>query len=168
MFYGLVAIPARHLFGVTTTLITFLAAGMAAQCVVFLQQAGFVTALSGTLWDTSAILPDDSIPGRVAHVLFGYVDQPSGAQALVYSSRLWPFSSPPGWRRRAQALGRLRFQAKAGFDTGHGAGGAVFLCWGCWRKSGSRPAGRTGARAPSPLQPSSAACRACAATENRE
>ena len=84
MFYGLVAIPARYLFAVTTTLITFLAAGMAAQCVVFLQQAGFVTALSGTLWDTSAILPDDSIPGRVAHVLLGYVDQPSGAQALVY------------------------------------------------------------------------------------
>lgn len=84
MFFGLVAIPARHLFAVTTTLITFLAAGMAAQCVVFLQQAGLVTALSGTLWDTSAILPDDSIPGRVAHVLFGYVDQPSGAQALVY------------------------------------------------------------------------------------
>ncbi len=40
MFVGLVKIPARHLFGVTTTLITFLAAGMAAQSVVFLQQAG--------------------------------------------------------------------------------------------------------------------------------
>jgi high-affinity iron transporter len=84
MFFGLVAIPARYLFAVTTALITFLAAGMASQCVVFLQQAGIVTALSGTLWDTSAILPDDSIAGRIAHVLFGYVDQPSGAQALVY------------------------------------------------------------------------------------
>jgi high-affinity iron transporter len=84
MFYGLVAIPTRYLFAVTTALITFLAAGMASQCVVFLQQAGLVTALSGTLWDSSAILPDDSIAGRIAHVLFGYVDQPSGAQALVY------------------------------------------------------------------------------------
>jgi high-affinity iron transporter len=84
MFFGLVAIPARHLFAVTTALITFLAAGMAAQCVVFLQQAGWVTALSGTLWDSSGVLPDDSIPGRIAHTLFGYVDQPSGAQALVY------------------------------------------------------------------------------------
>ncbi|WP_296710666.1 FTR1 family protein [Rhodoblastus sp.] len=84
MFYGLVAIPARHLFAVTTALITFLAAGMAAQCVVFLQQAAWITALSGTLWDTSGVLRDDSIPGKVAHVLFGYVDQPSGAQALIY------------------------------------------------------------------------------------
>jgi high-affinity iron transporter len=84
MFVGLVKIPARHLFGVTTALITFLAAGMAAQCVVFLQQAGLVTALSATIWDTSPLLPDDSLPGRVLHVLFGYVDQPSGMQALVY------------------------------------------------------------------------------------
>jgi high-affinity iron transporter len=84
MFYGLVAIPTRYLFSVTTALITFLAAGMASQCVVFLQQAGLITALSGTLWDSSAILPDDSIAGRIAHVLFGYVDQPSGAQALAY------------------------------------------------------------------------------------
>jgi high-affinity iron transporter len=84
MFFGLVTIPTRHLFSVTTTLITFLAAGMAAQCVVFLQQAGLVTALSTTLWDTSWILPDDSLLGRVLHTLFGYVDQPSGMQVLVY------------------------------------------------------------------------------------
>jgi high-affinity iron transporter len=88
MFLGLVTIPARHLFGVTTTLITFLAAGMAAQCVVFLQQAGYVTALSRTIWDTSSVLPDDSLPGRVLHTLFGYVDQPSGMQLAVYLSVL--------------------------------------------------------------------------------
>jgi high-affinity iron transporter len=88
MFLGLVAIPARHLFRVTTALITFLAAGMAAQCVMFLQQAGYVTALSRTVWDTSSVLPDDSLPGRVLHTLFGYVDQPSGMQLAVYLSAL--------------------------------------------------------------------------------
>ncbi len=88
MFLGLVAIPARHLFRVTTALITFLAAGMAAQCVVFLQQAGYVTALSRTVWDTSSVLPDDSLLGRVLHTLFGYVDQPSGMQLAVYLSVL--------------------------------------------------------------------------------
>ena len=47
-FFGLVKIPARYLFGVTTTLITFLAAGLAAQSIVFLQQGGLVTALDRT------------------------------------------------------------------------------------------------------------------------
>ena len=100
MFFGLVAIPARHLFAVTTTLITFLAAGMAAQCVVFLQQAGFVTALSGTLWDTSAILPDDIHPGPrrpCAVRLCGSAIRRPGSGLCP---RAWrPFSSPPGWRR---------------------------------------------------------------------
>ncbi|MCW2283897.1 high-affinity iron transporter [Rhodoblastus acidophilus] len=84
MFYGLVKIPAKTLFGVTTALITFLAAGMASQSVVYLQQAGLVEAWSRTLWNTSALLPDDSMIGRVLHVLFGYVDQPSGMQVAVY------------------------------------------------------------------------------------
>ncbi|PWB80815.1 MAG: iron permease [Methylocystaceae bacterium] len=83
-FYGLVTIPPRHLFAVTSVLIALLAAGLAAQCVGFLQQAWIVTALSETLWDTSAILPDGSLLGRVLHTLIGYTDQPSAMQVLVY------------------------------------------------------------------------------------
>ena len=88
MFFGLVNIPARYLFGVTTTLITFLAAGLAAQSVVFLQQAGLVTALEGTVWDTSWILSDSSLIGRALHTLVGYSDQPSGMQVVVYAITL--------------------------------------------------------------------------------
>lgn len=87
-FYGLVTIPPRHLFAVTSALITLLAAGLAAQCVGFLQQAWIVTALSQTLWDTSAILPDSSLIGRVLHTLIGYTDQPSAMQVLVYVATL--------------------------------------------------------------------------------
>ena len=83
-FYGLVTIPPRHLVAVTTTLITLLAAGLAAQCVGFLQQAGVITALSDTLWDSSWLLSDKSIPGRVLHTLVGYADQPSGLQVVAW------------------------------------------------------------------------------------
>jgi high-affinity iron transporter len=83
-FFGLVAIPPRKLFAVTTALITLLAAGLAAQAVAFLQQAGVITALTDTIWDTSWLLSDKSIPGRVLHTLIGYADQPSGMQVVVY------------------------------------------------------------------------------------
>lgn len=83
-FYGLVKIPPRHLFAVTTALITLLAAGLAAQCMGFLQQAGVITALSDTLWDSSWLLSDKSIPGRVLHTLVGYADQPSGMQVVAW------------------------------------------------------------------------------------
>jgi high-affinity iron transporter len=76
------------LFGVTTTLITFLAAGLAAQSVVFLQQAGLITTLSATVWDTSQFLTDSGLIGRVLHTLVGYTDQPSGMQVVVYATTL--------------------------------------------------------------------------------
>jgi high-affinity iron transporter len=87
-FLGLVTIPPRHLFRVTTVLITFLAAGLAAQSVLFFEQAGLVTALSQTAWDTSAILSDTSLFGRVLHTLIGYSDQPSVMQVVVYGLTL--------------------------------------------------------------------------------
>jgi high-affinity iron transporter len=83
-FLGLVAIPARHLFRATTILITLLAAGLAAQSVLFFEQAGLITGLSQTAWDTSAVLSDTSLFGRVLHTLIGYADQPSVMQVVVY------------------------------------------------------------------------------------
>lgn len=83
-YLGLLAIPSRHIFQVTTVLITLLAAGMAAQAVKFLAQAGFVTALGESLWDTSEWLPEGGIAGKILHALMGYSDQPTGMQVLVY------------------------------------------------------------------------------------
>jgi high-affinity iron transporter len=87
-YFGLVTIPAHRLFAVTSALITFLAAGLAAQAVNFLQQAGVVSIFANTAWDTSAILSDTSLFGRVLHTLVGYSDQPSVLQVIVYAATL--------------------------------------------------------------------------------
>jgi high-affinity iron transporter len=109
-FFGLVTIPQRYLFKVTTILITFLAAGLAAQSVLFFQQAGLITALSQTAWDTSAVLSDTSLFGRVLHTLVGYSDQPSVMQVVVYVATLGViftlskvFAAPNGVRRGVAA-----------------------------------------------------------------
>lgn len=87
-FKGLIAIPMRHLFKVTTLLISFMAAGMAVQAVAFLEQADLATALSRTVWNTSKIVSDDSLLGRILHTLLGYTDQPTQLQLLVYIATL--------------------------------------------------------------------------------
>jgi high-affinity iron transporter len=83
-YLGLIAIPTRYIFSVTTVLLTLLAAGMAAQAIHFLQAAGVVTALPMRVWDTSWLLPDSSILGRLLHVLVGYTSRPTAMQLLVY------------------------------------------------------------------------------------
>lgn len=87
-YFGLMTIPSRYLFGVTTVLIAFLAAGMAAQAVAFLEQANAVTALGTIVWDSSWLLSDHSILGRAFHTLIGYSDQPTAMQLLVYIATL--------------------------------------------------------------------------------
>jgi high-affinity iron transporter len=82
---GLLAIPAHRLFTVTTGLITLLAAGLAAQAVFFLQQADYFQGMATPLWDTSWLLGDDSIPGRLLHTLVGYTATPDAAQLLAYA-----------------------------------------------------------------------------------
>ena len=87
-YFGLIAIPTRYIFSVTSVLLALLAAGMAAQAIRFLQAAGVVTALHTRLWDTSWLLSDSSIPGRMLHVLVGYTDKPTGLQLLAYLATL--------------------------------------------------------------------------------
>lgn len=84
MYFGLLTIPASRLFAATSGLITLLAAGLAAQAVAFIQQAGDALVLTSPVWDTSWIVSDDSLIGRLMHTLVGYTDQPSGAQLGIY------------------------------------------------------------------------------------
>ena len=87
-YRGLLRIPGHHIFRVTSILIALLAAGLTAQAIAFLQQAGFMESLRAELWDSSAILSEGSLLGRTLHTLVGYSDRPSLAEALGYAATI--------------------------------------------------------------------------------
>ena len=84
LYAGLLRIPVGRLFAVTSWMILLLAAGLAAQGAGFLMQADLLPPLGLNLWDTSFLLSETSIPGKVLHTLIGYVAQPAGVQILFY------------------------------------------------------------------------------------
>jgi len=88
LYLGLVRIPLRHLFSVTSWLVLLLAAGMASQAAAFLLQADLLPPLGSTLWDTSFLLSDQGLIGRVLHTLVGYTAQPAGIQLVFYLATL--------------------------------------------------------------------------------
>jgi high-affinity iron transporter len=88
-YVGLLAIPTRYIFSVTSWLIALLAAGMAAQSVQFLNNAGFAEVLGRTVWDTSWILSEGSLFGRLLHTLIGYTERPTELQLMVYIATLF-------------------------------------------------------------------------------
>src|SRR6266851_5402767 len=93
LYLGLVRIPLRHLFSVTSWLVLLLAAGMASQAAAFLLQADLLPPLGMTVWDTSFLLSDHSLPGRVLHTLIGYTAQPAGIQLVFYLATLFVIGS---------------------------------------------------------------------------
>jgi len=87
-YFGLLAIPQRYIFAVTSWLIALLAAGMAAQAVQFLNNGGVLTVFDTVMWDTSWLLSEGSIAGRLMHTLIGYTERPTGMQLIVYAGTL--------------------------------------------------------------------------------
>lgn len=96
-YHGLLRIPPRHIFRVTGIMVTLLAAGMAAQAIGFLESAGIVTTLDGIAWDTSNILSEGSIAGRVLHTLIGYTEQPTYMQVCVYLTTIVVITGLSRW-----------------------------------------------------------------------
>lgn len=88
IYWGLVSIPMRLLFKVTSWLVLLLAAGLASQGAAFLMQANLLPPLGSNLWDTSFLLSDESLTGRILHTLIGYTAQPAGIQLVFYAGTL--------------------------------------------------------------------------------
>lgn len=104
IFAGLLRIPMRWFFAATGALVLLLAAGMASQAARFLIQADLLPSLASPLWDTSAILPEQSLPGMLLHSLIGYDAQPAGMQIVFYIAVVIAISTGMKWANRPQRL----------------------------------------------------------------
>jgi len=84
MYFGLLRIPLRHFFSVTSWMILLLASGLAATAAGFLEQAGILPVITPVVWDSSQLLSEQSITGQLMHTLIGYQDRPSGIALLAW------------------------------------------------------------------------------------
>lgn len=85
LYLGIARIPVGKLFQVSGWLILLLTAGLASQAVSYLVQADLLPAFGYAVWDSSFLIPEQSIAGHVLHILVGYVDHPMGIQLLTYA-----------------------------------------------------------------------------------
>ena len=84
LFAGLLRIPLRWFFSATSALVLLLAAGMASQAARFLIQANVLPSLASPLWDTSEIVSNASIAGKMLQGLMGYDATPAGMQIAFF------------------------------------------------------------------------------------
>jgi high-affinity iron transporter len=75
-------------FKVIGGLLIVFAAGLLVDAVENMQQLGWLPFLTQHLWDTGRYLSEDSAMGDVVHSVFGYAEQPTVLQLIVYVAYL--------------------------------------------------------------------------------
>jgi high-affinity iron transporter len=100
IYLGLLRVPLSRLFTVTAWMVLLLAAGLAAQAVGFLVQADLMPPLGDQMWDSSFLLSEGSLVGRVLHTLLGYNARPMGVQLLAYLGTMLAIGVPMYWLAR--------------------------------------------------------------------
>ena len=102
LFAGLLRIPLRWFFGATSFLVLLLAAGMASQAARFLIQADVLPAFASPLWDTSDVVSNSSIMGKVLQSLMGYDAQPAATQVVFFITAIAVIWAGMAWVGRRQ------------------------------------------------------------------
>ncbi|NDB83046.1 MAG: hypothetical protein EB127_09960 [Alphaproteobacteria bacterium] len=88
LYAGLFQFARKRIFAITSFFMTFIGAGLAAEAAKILTSIGFMSELSVRVWDTSAIIQDDSIFGRLLKILLGYSAKPNLAELIFYLSTI--------------------------------------------------------------------------------
>ncbi|GAB4165919.1 MAG: FTR1 family protein [Rickettsiaceae bacterium] len=84
IYLGLIKYAGKYIFMVSTILLTLIAAGLAAEAAGIMTSAGIIELYSGQLWDTSWLIDNESIAGKILNVTIGYDSRPNGMQIIFY------------------------------------------------------------------------------------
>ncbi|MGA9334443.1 MAG: FTR1 family protein [Rudaea sp.] len=86
LYFGLLRIPMRYFFAATNWMLVLLAAGLASTAARYLVQANLLPELGNQIWNSSWLLSNGSVVGKMLHILIGYDASPSGIQLVFYAA----------------------------------------------------------------------------------
>ncbi|HJD65220.1 MAG TPA: FTR1 family protein [Rickettsia endosymbiont of Diachasma alloeum] len=85
IYFGLIKIAnQKYIFKISTILLMLIAGGFAASAAGILTSSGLVMFLSDQVWDSSWLVADRSMTGKILHIVTGYIARPNGLQVLAY------------------------------------------------------------------------------------
>lgn len=83
LFYGLISLSVTRTFHFSLILLALIAGNMASQVVLLLTQADWLP-YTAIVWNSSSLIPESSVVGRLLYALIGYEATPSYLQVLSY------------------------------------------------------------------------------------
>jgi len=87
LYYLLLAVPAGNSTWISLILLSLAGSSMCTQATKLLIQADWVAA-AGPLWDSSAIVTEQSVPGQLLYALIGYEASPTMPEVAAYAGSI--------------------------------------------------------------------------------
>ena len=84
IYYGMNKISISKMFSIINWLLVFVIAGLIVQGVSFLIAADVIMSLTNIVWDSSAIISEQSFVGMILSNLFGYISTPTMIELISY------------------------------------------------------------------------------------
>lgn len=88
LYKGLLRVHVKSFFNVINIMLILLAAGMASELANFLNSADLIEVLSKQIWDSSWLINETSITGKLLHGILGYSSKPTQLQVIFYGSSI--------------------------------------------------------------------------------
>jgi len=85
ILYGLLSLQGRWRIITTVSILALFAGNMLSQATLQLIQADWISS-AHAIWDSSGVLSEGSLAGKLLYALVGYEATPSGVQAVAYAS----------------------------------------------------------------------------------
>lgn len=98
LYYSLMSMSQRWSIRVCVLLLALLAGNMASQIVMLLSQADWLP-YTAEAWNSSGLIPEASLPGRLLYALIGYEATPSILQLVCYGLAVLSILTGPLFRR---------------------------------------------------------------------
>ncbi len=90
IYMGILRLSKKYVFKITSGLLIIIAAGLASEVANLISTAGFINSAIFTepLWDSSALVMDNSFLGKILNIITGYTSQPNAMQIIFFISTL--------------------------------------------------------------------------------
>lgn len=89
IYWGLMNLADRYIFRISSFLLLIIAAGLASEAAGILTSSGNIPALSDQVWDSSWLVEDNSVVGRILNAITGYNAKPNGMQLVFYLTTIF-------------------------------------------------------------------------------
>jgi high-affinity iron transporter len=88
VYLGMIKYFSKYIFKASSILLTVIAAGIASEAAGILTSTGIITLYAEQMWDSSWLLDDRSLFGKIMTIFTGYDSKPNGMQLIFYFSTI--------------------------------------------------------------------------------